>query len=89
VWVSPTRVPVEEWQKVPKVVGGVQTEKGKIQAHTMFAADVYFSLLPCLDAGHFREIHLRVKDFHRRHGLLDSISFEPKMTPENELQSEM
>ena len=78
-------MPREEWRDNPEAVGGIRTEGGKLLGIVSFPVDVYHSLIPCLLAGHFKQLQVTARDLHYRRGMMDRTSLDPVETPQDEL----
>lgn len=65
----------------PEAIGGVQTSGSGISATGFTPADAYYSFFPCLAAGAFKEMCLRVRNLRYRRGDLEGVDFDPELTP--------
>src|SRR4030067_996206 len=75
----PTHVPRDEWRKDLETVGHAWTEKGekgKLHGTVHLAADVFYSLFPCLAINHFREFTVKVLNLRYTRGSIDEFSLD-------------
>jgi len=88
LWITPTYTPRSQWRKDPEAVGAVWTEKGekgKLRAGVQLAADVFYSLIPCLAINHFKQFSLKVLNLRYSQGSIDNISLQPEEIPREDL----
>ena len=81
----PTHIPRDDWRKDMKAVGHAWTERGKKETlcgTVQVAADVLYSLIPCLAINHFRELHVRVLNLRRKEGSIDQFSLHQERLSE-------
>lgn len=74
-----------KFSKDAKDIGLIMFDRESFRAHVDLASDVYFSLIPCLAANHFKEITLSVRDLRYWRGDIQWIGFQPEETPPEEL----
>jgi hypothetical protein len=75
----PTHTPRDKWRKDLDAVGAAWTEKGdkgKLHGTIHIAADVFYSLFPCLAINHFRELRVKVLNLHYTKGTIDEFSLD-------------
>jgi len=75
----------EEWTKEPETLGYVHYENGRLMGSATVPPEAYYSLLPCLVAGTFKELTVHVQNMRYRRGDLDGFALNPKETPPEDL----
>lgn len=84
-WLSPDHTLRSNWSKDAKDIGGIFSDRGLLRAYVDLASDAFYSLIPCLVTDHFKEINVSVRNLRYSHGDIQSIGFEPKETPPEDL----
>lgn len=82
---SPDHALRGNWSKEARRVGGVLCDRKLVRAYVDLASDVYYSLIPCLAAGHIREITVSLRDLRYSRGDIQWIGFNPEETPSEDL----
>jgi len=82
---SPEHALREKWSKDAERIGMIFFDRESFRAHVDLASDVYFSLIPCLAANHFKEITLTVRNLRYWRGDIQWVGFQPEETPPEEL----
>jgi hypothetical protein len=75
----------EEWTKEPETLGHVRSENGRLLGSATVPPEAFYSLLPCLLAGTFKELTVHVQNMRYHRGNLDGFALNPRETPPEEL----
>jgi len=81
----PIHIPRDDWRKDLKAVGHAWTERGKKETlcgTVHVAADVFYSLIPCLAINHLRELHVKVLNLRHKEGSIDEFSLDQERLSE-------